>query len=117
MKIDQRLRKPNFEMFTEKNRKVLFRLKSGRNQTLLTGRGLDSKSEAIQAIALVMRYGAFESRFVRKMTITGKHYFQLRTPSGRIIAWSEMYHSFQGRENGILEVRRVIQQGRVLDLN
>jgi uncharacterized protein YegP (UPF0339 family) len=64
-----------------------------------------------------MRYGALESRFVRKETITGKFYFQLRSPSGRILGWSEMYKSRQGRDNGILAVRRAVQYGRVLDLN
>ena len=111
------MRKPKFEMKSGRDGKTCYQLKNGKGDTILTGLGIASKSEAIQVIVLVMRYGLYERRFIRKETITGKYYFQLRTPSGRVIGRSELYHSYQGRENGINAIRMAVQYGRVLDLN
>ena len=112
-----KMKKPKFEMTSGKDGKFSYQLKAANGHTVLTGRGFSSTSAVILAIAAVMRYGLYESRYVRKGTITGQHYFQLRTPSGRILGRSEMYHSYQGRENGINAVRMAVQYGRVLDLN
>jgi uncharacterized protein len=111
------MHKPKFEMLTGKDGKFYVHLKAANGEIILSGRGHVTKYEAIQSIASVMRYGGYDSRFVRKETPSGKFFFQLLSPSGRLLGWSEMYHSKQGRDNGIVAVRRAVQYGRVLDLN
>lgn len=111
------MRKPKFEMLVGKDGKFYFHLKAANGEIVLSGRGFATKYEAIQSIASVMRYGAYESRFLRRETAEGRYFFQLQAPSGRLLGWSEMYHSKQGRDNGIIAVRRAVQFGRVLDLN
>jgi uncharacterized protein len=111
------MRKPKFEMLVGDDGKVYFHLKAANGEIVLSGRGYSTKYETIQAIASVMRYGAYESRFMRRENAEGKYFFQLLSPSGRVLGWSQMYHSKQGRDNGIVAVRRAVQFGRVLDLN
>lgn len=111
------MRKPTFEMLTSKDGKIYFQLKADHGIVLLTSRSFQNQVEAIEGIASVMRYGAYDRRFWCKETERGQFFFQLQSPSGRILGWSEMYQSKEGRDNGILAVRRAVQTGRVLDLN
>jgi uncharacterized protein len=111
------MRKSKFEMLAGKDGRIYVQLKAANGETVLSGQGFVTKYEAIHSIASVMRYGAYENRFMKHETEDGKFFFQLQTPSGRILGWSELYHSKQGRDNGIVAVRRAVQFGRVLDLN
>ena len=111
------MRKPKFEMLTGNDGSTYFQLKTATGTVVLTSRGFLNKVDAIQGIVSVMRFGCFESRYVRKETGTGKFFFQLLSPSGRVLGWSETYYSKQCRDNGIVAVRRAVQFGKVLDLN
>ena len=111
------IRKPKFEMLTGRDGKIYIHLKASNGEIILSGKGYKTKSEAIHAIGSIMRYGALGKHFRRKQSVNGQHYFQLLSPSGRILGWSETYYSRQGLENGILSVRRSVQYGRVMDLN
>lgn len=109
--------KPRFDMVAGLDGKFHFHLKTAQGETVLTGGGFATQYAAIQAIASVMRYGAYDSRYARRATADGQYSFQLLAPSGRILGWSAQYLSKQGCENGIVAVRRAVQFGRVLDLN
>jgi uncharacterized protein len=111
------MRQPKFEIFVSKDGKIRFHLKAANGEIILAGRSYKTKSETIHGIASVMRYGAIESCFVRRESVNGQHFFQIKSPSGRLLGWSEMYRSRQGRETGILAVKKAVQVGRVLDLN
>lgn len=104
-------------MITGNDGKTFFQLKTAIGVIVLTSRGFLNKVDAIQGIVSVMRFGVFESRYVRKETGTGKYFFQLVAPGGRVLGWSETYYSKQCRDNGIIAVRRAVQYGKVLDLN
>jgi uncharacterized protein len=111
------MQKPMFEMLTGKDGKIYFHLRAANGTIVLSSHGFQNKVEVIQGIARVMRYGAYESRFLRLENALGQFSFELRSPSGRTIGLSETYLSKQGRDNGIVAVRRSVQFGRVLDLN
>lgn len=111
------IRKPRFELLAGKDGKFYVYLWSQAGVVVLSSRGFSNQYQAIQTISSMMRYGAFENRFLRRETADGRYFFQLLAPSGRVLGWSEMYHSKQGRDNGIVAVRRAVQAGRVLDLN
>jgi uncharacterized protein YegP (UPF0339 family) len=111
------MRKPKFEMITDKDGKVRFYLRAATGEIVLTSRYYLNMVEAIQGIDRVMRFGAVQSRFIQKETLDGKFYFQLLSASGRVIGQSPIYHSKLGCHNGIVAVRRSVQFGKVLDLN
>jgi uncharacterized protein len=110
------MRKPKFEILAGKDGKIRFQLKAANGEAILAGRNFATKPEAIHGIASVMRYGALESCFVRRESLSGQFFFQIKSPSGRLLGWSEFYHSRQGRETGIAAVKKAVQVGRVLDL-
>jgi uncharacterized protein len=111
------MRKPMFEMLTAQDGKIRIRLIGSRGELLLQHSGFQNKVAAIQGIDRVMRYGALASRFVKRETAQNQFYFELKSPNGRIVGRSVLYHSKQGRDNGLIAVRRAVQNGKVLDLN
>ncbi len=111
------MRQPKFEIFVGKDGKNRFHLKAANGEVILVGRGYKTKSETIHGIASVMRYAAIDSYFVRRDSANGQFFFQIKSPSGRLLGWSEMYRSRQGRETGILALKKAVHVGRVLDLN
>jgi uncharacterized protein len=111
------MRKPKFEILAGKDGKIYFHLKAANGEIILAGRGYKTKSETIHAIASVMRYGQLDTSFVRRESANGQFFFQLKSPSGRILGWSEMYIAKQSREVGIQAVKTAVQYGRVFDLN
>jgi uncharacterized protein len=111
------MRKPKFEIFVGQDGKIYFRLKAANGETVMSGRGFKTKPETIHAIASVMRYGSVPQNFIQRTSTAGQHYFQLKSPNGRILGWSEQYVSRQGRDNGIAAVVHAAKWGRVLDLN
>lgn len=110
------MRKPKFEILAGKDGKIYPHLKAANGEIILASRGYKTKSEAMHAIASLMRYGLVETSFVRRESANGQFFFQIKSPSGRILGWSELYVAKQSRENGIDAVQRAVLHGRVLDL-
>ncbi|MEM0996313.1 MAG: YegP family protein [Bacteroidota bacterium] len=110
------MRKPKFEIFTTNDGQFQFRLKAANGEPIMTGRAYDSKYGVMHAIAHVMKEAQEEIRFVRKASANYKFFFQLRSKSGRLIGWSQLYQTRQGRDNGIRAVQTAIKWGRVEDL-
>jgi uncharacterized protein YegP (UPF0339 family) len=111
------MRKPKFELCSGKDGKTYFHLKAANGEVVLAGRGFRTKPETIHAIADVMRYGLLENSFVRRESASGQYFFQLKSPAGRILGWSEIYISKQSREVGIASVKNAVQFGRIIDLD
>jgi uncharacterized protein len=116
-KVHEKMRKPKFEILAGKDSKIRFRLKAANGEIILAGRAYATKAEAIHGIASVMRYAALDLSYVRRESINGQFFFQIKSPSGRLLAWSEFYVSRQGRESGIEAVKRAVAYGRVMDLD
>jgi uncharacterized protein len=110
------MRKPKFEIYAGKDSKIEFRLKAANGEPVLFGPGFRTKPEAIRAISNVMFYGTIASRFAIRQKADGTYYFLLKTSLGRILGWSEYYHSRQAMLHGIEAVRHAARIGRVLDL-
>ncbi|MEM6269948.1 MAG: YegP family protein [Bacteroidota bacterium] len=110
------MRRPKFEIFAAEDGKFYYRLKAANGEPIMTGRGYSSKFSVLHGIAHVMENAIEEGRFTLKRSANHKFYFQLRSKSGRIIGWSELYESKQGRDNGVRAVMKAAQFGRVNDL-
>jgi uncharacterized protein len=111
------MRKPKFEIFAGRDGQFYFRLKAANGEPILSGRAYDSKPGAVHGIANVMTEAQEDDRFVRKTSANFKYFFQLRSKTGRLIGWSELYETRQGRDNGIRAVQTAIQWGRIADLH
>ena len=92
------MQKPKFEMLKGRDGKIYIHLKASNGEIILSGRGYDSKSEAIHAIGSVMRYGAMGNRFRRRESINGQHYFQLPV----VVVWlsAHEHHRDGGASEG-----------------
>ena len=111
------MKKPKFEIFVGKDGKYYYRLKAANGEPIMSGRGYATKPGIIHSIANVISESGEELRFTRKTSANNKYFFQLRAKSGRIIGWSELYQTRQGRDKGIRAVQRATQHGRVADLS
>ena len=111
------MRKPKFEILAGMDGKYYYRLKAANGEPIMSGRGYSSKPGIIHSIANVISEAEQEIRFTRKTSANDKFFFQLRAKSGRIIGWSELYQTRQGRDKGIRAVQRATLVGRIEDLS
>lgn len=95
----------NFIIKTRRNGEYQFNLKSANGEIILTSEGYTTKNNCRKGIASVRLNAGINSRFVRKISRYGKHYFNLKAGNGRIIGTSEMYNSRAGMEKGVRAVR------------
>lgn len=93
--------KPLYEIVPSKDGKHYFHLKAPNGEVILAGRGYKTNSETVHAIASVMRFVLEDKSYIRRDSANGGHFFQLKTPSGRILGWSEMFTTKQAREKAI----------------
>ncbi len=109
--------KPMFDKTTGSDGKIYWKLLAENGDVLMSSRGYSKESEAIDAIGAALRYARHESRFDRRETEQGQYFFRLISPAGRVLGWSEMYHSKHGRDNGIVTIRRIAQLAREESIN
>lgn len=88
------------------NGEFQFNLKAGNGQTILASEGYTTLAACDNGIESVRKNSQEDSRFDRKESTNGKHYFNLKAGNGQIIGNSEMYESVAARENGIESVKK-----------
>jgi uncharacterized protein YegP (UPF0339 family) len=88
------------------NGEFQFNLKANNGQTILASEGYTTKAACTNGIESVKTNSQDDSRFDRRESSNGKHYFNLRASNGQIIGSSEMYESISARENGIESVKK-----------
>lgn len=93
-----------FVTTTGKNGKHYFNLKANNGQVILTSQGYASAENCANGIASVRKNATDDSRFDRKVSKDGHHYFNLMASNGQVIGSSEMYNSASAMENGIASV-------------
>lgn len=94
-----------FVITTRSNDEYQFNLNAGNGQTILTSEGYSSKANCLSGIESVRKNSQDDSKYDRKTSSNGKHYFNLKATNGQIVGTSEMYESDSARENGIKSVR------------
>ncbi len=92
-----------------------FNLRAANNETILTSERYTSKSAAQNGIDAVRRNAPNDSRYARKLSSRGQHYFVLTAANGEPVGNSEEYSSAAAMENGIAAVRRVAPTASVED--
>ncbi len=95
-----------FVISKRKNGEFQFSLKAGNGQVILTSEGYVAKGGAENGIESVRKNASDVSRFEKKTSANGKHYFNLKAANGQIIGTSELYESNSARDHGIESVHK-----------
>ncbi len=95
-----------FELKTTKDGEILFNLKAGNGEVILTSESYTTKQAALDSIVSVRANAALDERFERKTATNGQPFFVLKAANGQTLGKSEMYSSAAAMENGIASVKR-----------
>jgi uncharacterized protein YegP (UPF0339 family) len=93
-----------FECYKDKAGEFRFRLKAGNGNTILSSEGYKSKSGCANGIESVKKNCSDPDRFVKKVTASGKHRFNLTAKNSQTIGTSQNYASESGCNNGMKSV-------------
>jgi len=96
---------PEFQVKPGKNNQLFFNLTAKNGQVILSSQGYSSKVNCENGIASVKKNAQEDTRFERKESKDGQHFFVLKASNGEIISKSEMYTSKTSMENGIRSVK------------
>jgi len=105
-----------FEMYQDARNEYRFRLKAGNGQTILASEGYSAKAGCLNGIESVRTNSQDDSKYDRKKSSNGKHYFNLKASNGQVIGTSEMYESSSGMENGIESVKTNAPKATVVEV-
>lgn len=82
-----------------------FNLRAANNQVILTSERYTTKANAKNGIDSVKVNASVDSRYEKKKSVSGQHYFVLKASNGQTLGRSEMYTTEAGMENGIASVK------------
>ena len=105
-----------FEVKTANNGEVMFNLKAGNHEIILTSETYKSRAALDNGIESVRKNGPEDARYDRTTTPTGKFRFALKATNGQTIGTSENYESEASRENGIESVKKNAADATVKDI-
>ena len=95
-----------FVISKRKNGEFQFNLTAPNGYVILTSEGYASKQACMNGIESVKKNATDSSRFDKKISVSNKHYFNLKAANAQIIGTSEMYETETARDNGILTVQK-----------
>ncbi|HYQ90478.1 MAG TPA: YegP family protein, partial [Candidatus Competibacteraceae bacterium] len=105
-----------FELKKTANGELLFNLKAGNGEIILTSERYKTKPGALNGIDSVRNNATDAHRLEPREAANGQPYFVLKATHGDIIGYSELYSSGQGLEKGIASVQQNAPAARVDDL-
>ncbi|MEP7074161.1 MAG: YegP family protein [Acidobacteriota bacterium] len=95
-----------FELAKSTNGKFFFRLKAGNGEKILGSEMYETKAAATNGIESVKKNAGDDSRYEKKTSNKGDHFFNLKASNGQVIGSSEMYSTESGMNNGIESVKK-----------
>lgn len=101
---------------SSKNNQFYWHLKAANGEIILQSEGYTTKQGAENGIDSVRRNAPYDERYERLDASNGQYYFVLKAQNGQVIGVSETYKTKQGRDNGILAVKREAPGGPIEDL-
>ncbi len=104
-----------FEIKKTEAGKLMFNLKAGNGQVILTSQQYESMDGVTNGIESVRTNSQIDENFDRKVASDGSPFFSLVAGNGQIIGKSEMYSAESGRDNGIASVKTNAPDAAVVD--
>jgi uncharacterized protein YegP (UPF0339 family) len=95
-----------FIIFKGSNSQYYFHLKAANGEKVLHSEGYIAKSSCENGIASVKENAPYDSRYEKKLSVSGNYYFVLKASNGQVIGTSELYATSSGRDGGIEVVKR-----------
>lgn len=95
-----------FIIKTGKDGQKYFNLLAGNGESILSSEGYAGLTGCKKGIASVMKNGTNKTRFEKKKSKSGKHFFVLHAVNKRVIGKSEMYETERACDNGVASVLR-----------
>lgn len=83
-----------------------FNLHAPNHEIILRSENYAAKAGALNGIASVRENAPIDTRYERKESRDGQHYFNLTARNGQVIGTSERYTTERSRDNGIEAVKR-----------
>jgi uncharacterized protein len=93
-----------------------FNLKAGNGEIILQSEGYTTKTSCANGIESVRDNSRFDSRYVRKSSISNQHFFVLIAANHQTIGKSQMYATRYTMEIGIQSVKLNAPKAVVVDL-
>lgn len=95
----------HYVLSTSKDGQVMFNLKAGNGQVILTSERYKARDSALNGIESVRANSPIEERYERRENSKGEPYFILKAANAQEIGRSEYYSSPAAMENGIASVK------------
>jgi uncharacterized protein len=105
-----------FEIKTAANGEVMFNLKAGNHEIILTSEAYKSRAALDNGIESVRKNAADDARYTKTTTPTGKFRFALTATNGQTIGTSENYESAGARDNGVESVMKNAPDATIKDI-
>ncbi len=97
------------------NSEYQFNLKAGNSEIILTSEGYTTKDSCKKGIESVKVNSQTDSRYDRRIAVSGKFYFVLKAGNGEIIGRSQYYTTKQGMESGVSSVKENAPDAEIVD--
>ena len=108
---------PKYTKYKDTAGQYRFNLKAANGEKILHSEGYVSSSGCDTGIASVRTNSPIDSRYDRRNSSDGQHYFVLKAANGEIIGTSETYTTAASRDNGISAVKKVGPTAPVDDIS
>ena len=103
-----------FEVYkSKKSGEYYFRLKAANGENILASEGYTRKTSCLNGVASVKKNAPDKSKYEKKESKGGKHYFNLKAANHQIIGTSQMYKSASGLSNGIKSVMKNAPKAKI----
>jgi len=106
-----------YELKKTASGKMMFNLKAGNHQIVLTSEMYESKAAAQNGIASVQANGPKESAYEKKTSAKGECFFVLKATNGQVIGKSEMYPTEAVCDQGIASVVRNSPSAKIVEVS
>lgn len=95
-----------FELYTDTAGEYRFRLKAANGENILASEGYKQKASAVNGIASVQKHAPDDAHYERKISASGKPFFNLKASNGQVIGSSQAYSSESARNAGLESVKK-----------
>lgn len=95
-----------FQIKRAKNGEFHFNLLAGNGEVILSSEMYKAKASAKNGIASVKKNSALDTRFEKRQSKNGQHFFVLKAANHEVIGKSEMYPAEKTCEAGITSVKK-----------
>ena len=105
-----------FTIFKGRDGQYYFNLKASNGEIILQSEGYTAKANCRNGVDSVKENSKYDSRFMRKSSISNQYYFVLVAANGQPIGKSQMYSSRYAMEIGIQSVKANAPVAPITDL-